>query len=60
MMAAQKKKKKNDIFCILNWGVAVSCSRNMNFVKCRVSKTSDEKCSMLDNFLCIFALMPFC
>ena len=31
------------IFSILNWGMAVSCSRNMNFVKCRVSETSEEK-----------------
>ena len=41
MMTAQKKENKN-IFCILNWGMVVSCSRNMNFVKCRVSETSEE------------------
>ena len=33
-------EKNSNIFCILNWGMAVSCSRNMNLVKCRVSKTS--------------------
>ena len=38
----EKRKKKNKIFCILNWGMAVSCSRNMNFVKCRVRETSEE------------------
>ena len=26
-------EKNNNIFCILNWGMAVRCSRNMNFVK---------------------------
>ena len=41
MMTAKKKKQKN-IFCISNCGMAVSCSRNMNFVKCRVSETSEE------------------
>ena len=25
------EKRKKNIFCILNWGMAVSCSRNMNF-----------------------------
>ena len=30
------------MFCILNWGMAVSCSRNMNFAKCLVSETSEE------------------
>ena len=38
---SEKKQKK--IFCILNWAMAVSCSRNMNFVNCRVSETSEEK-----------------
>ena len=47
----KKKTKKKNIFCILNWGMAVSCSRNMNFVKCRVSETSEEKCF---NVFCIF------
>ena len=47
-----KKKKKKHI-CILNWGMGVSCSRNMNFVKCRVSETSGKIFSMFDNF-CIF------
>ena len=55
MVTAQKKKKKKkkkNIFCILNWGMAVSCSRNINFVKCRVSETSEEKnFSMFDNSL---------
>ena len=41
------QKRKKNIFCILNWAMAVSCSRNMNFVKCRV-KTSEEK-----NFQCL-------
>ena len=41
MMTAKKKEKKN-IFCILNCGMAASCSRNMNFVKFRVSETSEE------------------
>ena len=41
MMTA--KKKNNNIFCILNLGMAVSCSRNMDFVQCRVSETSEEK-----------------
>ena len=36
-----EKKRKNTL-CILNWSMAVSCSRNMNFVKCRVSETSEE------------------
>ena len=34
----------------------------MNFVKCRVSETSEEKISVFDNFLHflrIFALGPF-
>ena len=35
--------EKKNILCILNWGIAVSCSRKMNFVKCRVSETSEEK-----------------
>ena len=53
--------RKNIIFCILNWGMAVSCSRTMNFVKCRVSETSKGNffCSII--FLCflrIFALGP--
>ena len=39
----KKKKKKKNIFCILNWGMAVSCSRNMNFVKCRGNETNEEK-----------------
>ena len=42
--------------------MAVSCSRNMNFVKCQVSETSEESFSMFDNFLHflrIFALGPF-
>ena len=55
--------KKKNIVCILNWGMVVSCSRNMNFVKCRVIETSDENFSMFDNFLRIFAhfvLGPFC
>ena len=46
----------------MNWGMAVICSRNMNFVKCRVSETSEEKFSMFDiflHFLRIFALGPF-
>ena len=38
----KEKKKQKNIFCILNWGMAVSCSRNMNFVKCRVSETSEK------------------
>ena len=38
----EEKKKKKNIFSILKWGMAVSCSRNMNFVKCRVSETSEE------------------
>ena len=38
----KKQKKKTNIFCILNWGMAVSWSRNMNFVKCQVSETSEE------------------
>ena len=62
MMTALKKEKNNNIFCILNWGMAVSCSRNMNFVKCRVSEMSEEIFSMFDNFLhilCIYALGPF-
>ena len=37
----KKKKKQTNMFCILNWGMAVSCSRNMNFVKCRESETSE-------------------
>ena len=53
-----EKRKNNNIFCILNWGMAASCSRNMNFVKCRMSKTSEEKFSMFYNFLRIFALGP--
>ena len=58
----KKKKKKRktpkNIFCILNWGIAVSCSRNMNFVKFQVSETSEEKkISMIDIF-CFF--MQFC
>ena len=36
-------EKRKKIFCILNWGMEVCCSRNMNFVKCRVSETSEEK-----------------
>ena len=40
MMTAEKK---NNIFCILNWDMAVSYSRNMNFVKCRVNEKSEEK-----------------
>ena len=36
----KEKNKTNNIFCILNWGMAVNCSRNMNFV----SETSEEKC----------------
>ena len=56
-------EKNNNIFCILNWGIAVSCSRNMNFVKCRVSKTGAEKsfqCLIFFlYFLRIFALGPF-
>ena len=57
MMTAYRKKNKqknNNIFCILNWGMAVSCSRNMNFVKYLVSEMSEENFSMFDNF-CIFA-----
>ena len=38
----EKRKTKQNIFCILNRGIAVSCSKNMNFVKCRVSETSEE------------------
>ena len=37
-----KQQKKKNIFCILNWDMAVSCSRNMNFVKCRTSETNVE------------------
>ena len=33
---------EKNIFCILNWGMAVRCSRNMNFVKCRVNESSEE------------------
>ena len=47
-------EKKPNLFCILNWGMAVSCSRNMNFVKCRVSQTSEENFSMFDIFLDFF------
>ena len=36
------EKRNKSIFCRLNWGMAVSCSRNMNFVKCRMSETSEE------------------
>ena len=39
----RRRRKKTNIFCILNWAMAVSCSINMNFVKCRVSETSEEK-----------------
>ena len=53
-------KKKTNTFCILNWGMAVSCSRNMNFVKCLVSETSEVIFFfMFDHFLRIFALGPF-
>ena len=34
--------EKNNIFCILNGGMAASCSGNMNFVKCQVIETSEE------------------
>ena len=61
MMTAWEKKS---IFCILNWGMAVSCSRNMNFVKCRVSETSEEtflECLIIFCIFCaFFALGPFC
>ena len=51
-------EKKTNIFCILNWGMAVTCSRNMNFVKCRVSKTSEE---IFFNILYFFAFFAhFC
>ena len=39
----RRRRKKNNIFCILNWAMAVRYSINMNFVKCRVSETSEEK-----------------
>ena len=39
----RRRKKKKKKICILNWSMAVSCSRNMNFVKCRVNETSEEK-----------------
>ena len=39
----KKNKKTRSIFYILNWGMAVNCSRNLNVVKCRVSETSEEK-----------------
>ena len=60
MMNALKKEKTN-IFCILNWGMAVSCSRNMNFVKCRESERARKSFQCLIMF-CIFAhfaLGPF-
>ena len=60
MMTAKRKRKQ--IFCILNWGMAASCSRNMNFVKCRVSDTSEDKffnVFFLHVFLRMFAFGPF-
>ena len=54
-----EKKEKKNIFCILNWGMRVSCSRNMNFVKCRVSETSEEKFSMFDIYIYIFFFFFF-
>ena len=54
MMTAKRKRKK--IFCILNWGMAASCSRNMNFVKCRVSDTSEDNFfNVFFFFACFFA-----
>ena len=41
--------------CLLNWDMAVSCSRNMNFVKCRVSETSAENIFNVDIFCAFFA-----
>ena len=50
-----EKRRKKNIFCILNWGMAVSSSRNMNFVKCRESERARKKFSMFDNIIfCIF------
>ena len=34
---------EKNIFCILIWSIAVSFSSNVKFVKCRMSKTSEEK-----------------
>ena len=53
----EKKKEKKNIYCIFNWGIAVSCSRNKNFVKCRVSETSDE---IFFNVWCFAILAYFC
>ena len=52
----KERKKKKNIVCIFDWGMAVSCSRNMSFVKCRVSETSEKIFSMFDIyfFLCMF------
>ena len=50
----KENKTKKNIFGILNWGMAVSCSRNMNFVKCR-ERNERGKCFQCLIIFCIFA-----
>ena len=54
--------EKNNIFCILDWGMAVSCSKNMNFVK-KPSDLNERgivfQCLIIFVFFAHFALGPF-